>query len=355
MNRTWQIRPYRDGDAAGILQLRKIVFGDIDPVRSDMAAWSWQFQNNPAGHGWIFLAEDSGNVVGQYAAIPTRMLWNGRKQVCAFSCDTMTHPDYRHQGMFAALADELYHFISHKHHIHTVWGFPNDQSLPGFARRLNWNIITRYPLTIIPLRPLRMLTTFIRYNRRSERLPAEKSIRSQSEPFNILPELDIVPIREFSDDFDIIWNRYKPLSRIVQIRDSRYLNWRYAALPEFGYASFAIHYRHQPAGYLVIRLMTVKGHYFGALMDIFPLPLIDDRITIHLLKFVRRYCRINGAEFAAFLLPGAVQKQLRRLGAITIPKTIDPKPWHLGCRNPVNHEGRHPEDWHITYGDADIL
>lgn len=371
MNRTWNIRPYREGDAPHILDLRRTVFGDIDPVRSDMAAWSWQFQDNPAGHAWIFLAEDRG-VVGQYAVIPTRMLWKGREMVCAFSCDTMTHPAYRHQGMFTALADELYRFISQQHDVHTVWGFPNVQSLPGFTRRLNWNIITRYPLTIIPLRPFRMLTSFIRYRHGSVELPAKKFIQYPSEPYRILPGLDIVPIREFSDAFDELWNRHKPTSRIVQIRNSRYLNWRYAALPKFGYASFAVHCQHHLSGYLVIRMVTVNGHYFGALMDIFPLPMVDDRITLHLLKFVRRYCRINGAEFATFLLPTAFQKHLRRLGAVTVPEIIDPKPWHLGCRHDVSHEARHPDilfclegrvgvggdsaiDWHITYGDADIL
>lgn len=354
MNRTWQIRSYREGDERQIVQLRKSVFGDIDPVRLNLSAWNWQFKNNPAGHAWIFLAEDHGKIVGQYTAIPTRILWKGSAYVFAFSCDTMTHPDYRNQGMFSGLAGDLYHFISRQYNVETVWGFPNGQSLPGFTKRLNWKVIARYPLRIIPLRPLRMLHSFYRFYHHPS-LPAKPSNPRISEAYEIDPGLTLFPIREFSQEFDEIWHRHRPLFRIVQIRDSRYLNWRYGELPEFGYVSFAVKHHDRLAGYLVIRLMTLKGHYFGALMDMFPIPMIDDEVTVQLLRFVRRFCRTNRAEFIALLLPGNVRKLLDRIGAVTIPDIINPRPWILGCRNPVNHLENRPDDWHVTYGDADIL
>jgi GNAT superfamily N-acetyltransferase len=355
MGRTWQIRPYREGDEHQIVQLRKTVFGDIDAVRLDISTWNWQFKNNPAGSAWIYVAEDHGKIVGQYAAIPTRILWNGREHIFAFSCDTMTHPDYRNQGMFSMLAGELYAFISRQHLVETVWGFPNDQSLPGFIRRLNWNVIARYPLRIIPLRPLRMLRSHFR--------PFQRVLTSTAGPFNppmsrsyaISSGLEVFPIQKFCREFDEIWNRYKPLSHIVQIRDSLYLNWRYCEIPEFGYVSFAVRHHGRLAGYIVIRLMELKGHYFGVLMDLFPIPVVNDDVTLRLLRFVRHFCRSHGAAFVAFLLPDHARKYLHRLGTLTIPDKINPRPWYLGCRCTTNNRVNQPDAWHITYGDADIL
>ncbi len=355
MNRTWRIRPYREGDEHQIVQLRKTVFGDVDAVRLNISTWNWQFKNNPAGNAWIYVAEDQGKIVGQYTAIPTRVLWKGREQLFAFSCDTMTHPDYRNQGMFSMLAGELYGFISRQHNVETVWGFPNNQSLPGFIRRLNWKVIARYSLRITPLRPLRMLRPYSRLIQRLTPASGKPTHPPISRSYVINPGVEVFSIQEFCHEFDEIWDRYKPLSHIVQIRDSRYLNWRYVELPEFGYVSFAVRHHGRLAGYLVIRLLELKGHYFGVLMDCFPIPMVNEDVTLRLLRFVRRYCGLNGAEFVAFLLPDHARKHLNRMGAITIPDKFNPRPWYLGCRCPVNPLANPPDGWHITYGDTDIL
>jgi hypothetical protein len=53
----WTTRPGGDTDAGAILALRRAVFGDVDPVRLRPDVWRWQFVDNPAGAGWIRLAE----------------------------------------------------------------------------------------------------------------------------------------------------------------------------------------------------------------------------------------------------------------------------------------------------------
>lgn len=355
MNRTWQIRPYLEGDEHQIVKLRETVFGDVDAVRLNISTWNWQFKNNPAGNAWIYVAEDQGKIVGQYTAIPTRILWKGQEHLFAFSCDTMTHPDYRNQGMFSMLAGELYHFISRQHNVETVWGFPNNQSLPGFIKRLNWKVIALYSLRIIPLRPLRMLRPYSRFIQRLMPSSPKPSNQPVSRSHIISPGVEVFSIRKFCHEFDEIWNRYKPLSHIVQIRDSRYLNWRYCEIPEFGYISYAVRHHGLLVGYLVIRLLELKGHYFGALMDLFPIHIVNYDVTLRLLGFVRQFCRMNGAEFVTFLLPDSVQKYLNRMGAITIPNKLNPRPCYMGCRCTMNHKANQPDGWHITYGDADIL
>ena len=354
MKHSWRIRPYVEGDEHQILRLRQTVFGDIDSVRMHLTTWNWQFRNNPAGKGWIYVAEDHQEIVGQYAAIPTRITWKGQTYMAAFSCDTMVHPKYRRQGMFVTLADALYRLIAEESGVHMVWGFPNNRSLPGFVSRLGWKVMAQYPLRVAPLRPLRMLQPYCRCIPAHIQSPANVSVLR---PFRIGLGLELHPVFNFSAETDVIWNRHKPFSRIIQIRDRRYLEWRYHEVPEFGYMVFVIRHHDCPAGYLVMRFLNLEGQYFGALMDIFPLPVIDNRITREILGFVRRFCHMNDAGFATFLLPEQFRNFLWRIGAITVPHRLTPRPWRLGCRftsdSPIAFAL--PNDWHITYGDTDIL
>ena len=155
--RSWHIRSYRDGDEEQILKLRRAVFGDLDPVRLKKSTWLWQFQNNPSGKAVCFLAEAKGEIVGQYVTIPTRFSIRGKETRAAFSCDTMIHPEYRRQGMFSALAREVYDHLETRRNIHLVWGFPNDRSLPGFTGKLDWRMLPTLPLMVMPIRPLGMI------------------------------------------------------------------------------------------------------------------------------------------------------------------------------------------------------
>ena len=157
MSRTWRKRPYKIGDEHEILRLRQSIFGDLDEVRLNISTWYWQFQRNPAGNATCWLAEDNGVIVGQYTVIPTRFSLKGQEALLAFSCDTMVHPGYRKQGMFSDLANELYRSLDSKETGGTtVWGFPNEASLPGFTHRLGWNPVGIIPLRIMPIRPLTM-------------------------------------------------------------------------------------------------------------------------------------------------------------------------------------------------------
>src|SRR5690349_19496844 len=53
---------------------------------------------------------------------------------------TMTHPDYRNQGVFSKLAEHLYGRMAELG-VCLVWGFPNTQSHYGFIQRLGWRDI----------------------------------------------------------------------------------------------------------------------------------------------------------------------------------------------------------------------
>lgn len=359
MKRTWQIRSYQEGDEQQVLRLRHMVFGDLDPVRLRPSTWHWQFRNNPAGEAFCCLAEDRGVIVGQYVAIPTRFSVRGQETLFAFSCDTMIHPEYRNQGMFLALANELYRSIESRYQITTVWGFPNEISLPGFTRRLGWHTLALFPLWVLPVRPFQAIRRHLSLlNRPKSDAPLSgKGPASVVSTDQEMPGLLIQTINHFGDEFDQLWSSHKRLAPVVQIRDRLYLNWRYLGVPEFGYRPFAIKWKGRLSGYMVIRMMDLMGHSFGALVDLFPFPIGDRTITNRLFRFARNYCKGHGAEFLTCLLSAADPHFLRKAGLRRVPGRFNPKKWYFGCRygqgdSAILGSVKH---WYITYGDTDIV
>ena len=363
MAKKYRVRPYLEGDEVQILRLRNKVFGDLDPVRRLPDVWKWQFRENPAGHGFCSLAEDDdGNIVGQYAAIPSRFSIDGKQARLAFAVDAMTHPQYRRQGLFTALAQDLYDRVEAEHNISTVWGFPNQRVLPAYNKRLGWRILPSIPVMIKPLRPLTAIFHALQWLGGHSKTPSKTSPKFSNHNLIKLAwdGLHMEPIHHFHGEYDELWQTHffpsfsknGPLCPIIQIRDSRYLQWRYLAASQFHYHPFAIRYNGKRIGYLVLRMMSLRNHSFGVLVDLFPFPVAPDGLMSSILSFAGRYVKDRGGDFLTCLSPPNGMRILKRSGFIRLPEIINPKTWYFGYRcgksSILNR-------WHITFGDTDIV
>ncbi|MCG6878682.1 MAG: GNAT family N-acetyltransferase [Deltaproteobacteria bacterium] len=364
MAKRYRIRPYLEGDEVQILRLRNKVFGDLDPVRRLPDVWKWQFRENPAGPGFCSLAEDDdGFIVGQYAAIPSRFSIDGKQARLAFAVDAMTHPRYRRQGLFTALAQDLYHRLETEHNISTVWGFPNQRALSGYTKRLGWRTLPSIPVMIMPLRPLAAIFHVLQWLGGHSKTPSNTSRNVSNHNFIKLASddgLHMEPIHRFHGEYDELWQtHFFPASSksgqscpIIQIRDSRYLQWRYLAASQFHYHPFAIRYKEKRIGYLVLRMMSLRNQSFGVLADLFPFPIAPDALMRRILSFAGKYVKDQGGDFLTCLSPPNGMQILKRSGFIRLPEIINPKTWYFGyrCKNRsnLNH-------WHITFGDTDIV
>ncbi|MBC7603792.1 MAG: GNAT family N-acetyltransferase [Ramlibacter sp.] len=143
----WSVREATANDDAGLGELFRVVFG-FD--RGD-EHYHWKFRDNPAGPPIIALAEAEGKIVGQYALWPTQLRLGTELVSGAQSLDTMTHPDFRGQGMFTVLAEECMRYAAARG-VEALYGFPNDNSQPGFVRKLDWDCTGLVPMWIRPLR-----------------------------------------------------------------------------------------------------------------------------------------------------------------------------------------------------------
>jgi len=137
-------------DDPALEELFRIVFG----VDRGALHHQWKYRDNPDGPAIIAVAEDQGRLVGQYALWPTRLRLGDAVVKGAQSLDTMTHPDYRGQGMFTRLAEAAMGYAAGQG-VEVLYGFPNANSQPGFVNRLDWDLTGTVPAWIRPLRPSR--------------------------------------------------------------------------------------------------------------------------------------------------------------------------------------------------------
>ncbi|MCC8427175.1 GNAT family N-acetyltransferase [Mucilaginibacter sp. UR6-11] len=88
--------------------------------------------------------------IAYYGVIPTLLWYDGHTILAAQSADTMTHPDYRNMGLFTELANQTYALCKDAG-IRLVFGFPNQNSLPGLMNKLNWHTTGTMDRFMIPV------------------------------------------------------------------------------------------------------------------------------------------------------------------------------------------------------------
>ncbi len=85
----------------------------------------------------LFAIDEKGEPAAYYGVFPITLHYNSQDFIIAQSGDTMTAPAHRKKGLFTRLAQETYG-LAHEVGIRMIYGFPNENSYPGFKKKLNW-------------------------------------------------------------------------------------------------------------------------------------------------------------------------------------------------------------------------
>jgi hypothetical protein len=97
-----------------------------------------------------------------YGVLPCMLRLNGTSIRAAQSADTMTHPRHRRGGLFVNLAERTYALAREKG-IEVIFGFPNQNSLPGF-NKLRWKFLdTPMQTFTLPANPLPLFRIISRF------------------------------------------------------------------------------------------------------------------------------------------------------------------------------------------------
>lgn len=240
----YEIRPYRPGDEQGLVDCFNAVFGEQDPHfrPRTLEEWEWAFARNPAGKR-IWVAECEGRIVAQCAALPYRVIIDGRNHTFTQGVDSMVHPEHRRglrrPGLFVATAKPFFERYG---------GYDGDILHYGWPVEPAW----------------RIGKTFLGY----------EIIRTQTIHFRDmdpgptqLPD-GVESLDRFGEDVRELYDRCRDDWGASIVRDSAYMNWRFPDSPRADYDLFGV--RNEEGGLLgcaVFRKADWPRPESGLIMD----------------------------------------------------------------------------------------
>ena len=118
-----------------LVNLMRRCFGgrpSIEHVRSKFNTTAF----GAANIGFIAYAAN-GTPAAYYGVFPVLVRIHGIECLAAQSGDTMTDPAHQKKGLFVRLAKLTYE-LAEANGVRFIFGFPNENSMPGFERRLGW-------------------------------------------------------------------------------------------------------------------------------------------------------------------------------------------------------------------------
>lgn len=116
-----------------------VLYYEVFKIKTTISFLEKKYNTAYTGTSFIgYLALDSeNNPVAYYGVFPMIVEIDTNKFICAQSGDTMTHPKHQGKGLFITLAKLTYELASLEG-VKFVFGFPNNNSFPGFSKKLNW-------------------------------------------------------------------------------------------------------------------------------------------------------------------------------------------------------------------------
>ncbi|MFC1978086.1 GNAT family N-acetyltransferase [Chloroflexota bacterium] len=259
MKESWICRDYQPGDEYQILTL----YEEVNQNETTLAHWTWKFTENPFGKAVIKLLFDGNKLIGHYALIPMEVDVKDETVKAMLSINSMTHPNYRYQGIFTYLAKEAYRTCEELG-VKFVYGFPNNNSYEPFINKLGWKGFGKM-----------------------SSLEKDLGVQTLGE---IGTESSIYPVERFDERVNSLWNKTKSGYRVTVRRTEGFLNWRFTEHPTVNYPKYVFQDNsNEILGYMVLKTFVdadeIKGH-------------IVDMLCINEKYIVEHFVSYAGAYFA---------------------------------------------------------
>lgn len=356
----WKPIPYKKEYLNQILEMTKDYYGEENDIANEDYILYEYFKNvNGNALMRIALDEEKNVVAGQYTVIPMKMKVNKKIIDCLMSVNTLTKEEYRGQKIFTGLADLVFNEGISKGY-EFVYGMPNQNSYPGFVKKLNFNDIGSIPLYLKPISPSNIVKDFMN----------SKVLTLLSKPFNIFfnvkkpkqnQKLKLVKLDNDSLELaDKFWEKAKDEYPIMIERTSQYLKFRYLDIPRRKYECYYVLENNIPVAFAVGRVMDVANIKCGMLADFIYLEG-HEKAAKSLLKNMNYILKTNGADLLGFMMQSHHKEAtlIKRNGYFKCPKFMEPQPFLLILRifnENFKKEGiDNIKNWFFTMGDYDVV
>lgn len=118
----------------------------------DLGYLRWLYDDSPFGPVVEVNLDDEAGRAGHYAIVPVELSIDGAPRPGALSLNTAVHERARGGGVFTRLANDTY-ALARERGVDVVVGVANANSTPGFVRRLEFELVTPLPATVLAPAP----------------------------------------------------------------------------------------------------------------------------------------------------------------------------------------------------------
>lgn len=351
-------------DRAGILAMLERAFG----MPHDAARWDWIYgAGNPLSRDLLcWVAEAEGRIVGQHAGYSLRVSHAGREITGYISIESATDPAFQGRGISTILTRIAHEECARYGHAYFA-GFPNEFSGRARYGREGWVEVRPFPVYV---RPLGNVSPLVR-----ERKPAVAAAAGWVDAVarvGLLPAraavlrgrlagARVLPLDRVGQWADTLWEELRPLLGTAQVRDARFLQWRYFDGPHV-YRRYALDRGDGPCAFAALAVRPFKaGGYTADLMELLVRP--DDRAGASALI---GQAILDAHAKGAFALRAIVSPRhphlaaFRNAGFVSLPQRFRGYGYSYGLkvldeRKAIPNQIVHGEDWYISGADLDFL
>lgn len=345
--------PFQPADLPALARFFKRNFTGPEGYGS-MGLFQWKIVDNYAGPGVIRLIKENGRIVSVLSAAPKLLYFLGEERKIAELCDALTDSDYRRQGLFALLDNQITQDVLDSG-IPFIYGTPNLIALPGHEKKANYRTIPgiRLKSLLIPLDPSRALvgrmhwliakyvssafSTLAFFFFLWKRLSLRKASMT-------VEECDDAP-----EDWDAFWESARRPYDFILSRSRKAIRWRYIENPN-RYRFYVLKEGGRLVAYLISRLLHDSNGTSLLVADYLCLPGRESTLEVLLFRMLDEAQNAGAAKINAWC-PGEspyfpVFKHFGFIERSEIPVIAYHNDFSVSlqaaCRT-----------WHFTIGDSD--
>ncbi|MBN2669255.1 MAG: GNAT family N-acetyltransferase [Bacteroidales bacterium] len=337
-----------------LIDLTKTYYSGGDIVNKDYI--KWQYLQNPFGKPFLVVTrvEDSKELAGQYLVIPQEYTVNNKVHKGALSLNTLTKKEFQGKGLFTKMALKTYELCQKNSH-NIIIGFPNQQSYPGFVKKLNFKYLGNVPLLVKPIKPFNVLVNKLR---KKEKHGGEITLNfsNESTKFSLLSFEHDQPL------YEKFWEIYSSQTKLQTHKSWAYINWRYKNIPTRNYTLFKSVINNKMIGLVALRGENTLGNRTALIMDLMLLngaELLKEHKAF--LSIILKNIKHSKIDLLASIMNENTfeYRLLKQKVFFKVPQFILPQPIPFITRTNQDFDGSHLIDdltnWHLCFGDYDVF
>lgn len=342
-------------DFEGFEELSVISFGEGTNCKKEM--YEWLFEKNPYNKNgnMMYLLKEGDKVIGCDGLIPNELYVRGKIVLAAHSVKSMTHPDYKKQGIFRKMTENSCE-RGKQDGVDVVIGLANDQSYPAY-QRFGWPTLFEKEVYVKPILINNILKRRIKVGLLASIGNSIYSAYMKNKLNNVMDkEIKFEILNNVPENIQQCWDRFKDKYDVLLVRDYKYLNYRYNQRPDVDYVTILAKLNNEIIGFAILHNSVANGSKMTSSVEFFTDPN-NERYIKALANGVSKYCYDNSLEYLVVGsgLFGSYKKVLLENGFMITRK---PPKNNMMIANVLSDkltmdEINGHEKWHITQGDGE--